>query len=102
MLPDPDSIVARLKAFQATVRDLLVRSRASQGLSAVRRDPAADTIYQIDTLVEPVLEDFCRDWARTTPLVLVAEGVETQSGPEGVKVFPEGASEHDAEIRVIV
>jgi fructose-1,6-bisphosphatase/inositol monophosphatase family enzyme len=102
MLPDPDSIVARLKAFQATVRDLLVRSRASQGLSAVRRDTAADTIYQIDTLVEPALEEFCRDWARTTPLVLIAEGVEGTDGREGIQVFPEGAREEDAAIRVIV
>jgi hypothetical protein len=102
MLPDPDSIVDRLKTFQATVRDLLVRSRASAGLNEVRRDSAADTIYQIDTLVEPFLEDFCRAWARTTPLVLIAEGIENADGPEGVKVFPEGATEDDAEIRVIV
>ena len=105
MLPDPDSIVNRLKSFQAIVRDLLARSRASRGLSEVRRESAADTIYQIDTLVEPVLEDFCREWARTTPLVLIAEGIEPAEGadgPEGVKVFPEGAAEEDAEIRVIV
>jgi hypothetical protein len=105
VLADPESIVARLKSFQATVRDLLVRSRASRGLNEVRRDSAADTIYQIDTLVEPVLEDFCRDWARTTPLVLIAEGIEPAEGAggaEGVKVFPEGAAEEDAEIRVIV
>lgn len=102
MLPDPDSIVARLKEFQATVRGLLVRSRAAQGLSDVRRDSAADTIYQIDTLVEPILEDFCRDWARTTPLVLIAEGIESEGGAEGVKVFPEGAAEADAQVRLIV
>jgi len=105
VLPDPDSIVNRLKSFQAIVRDLLARSRASRGLSEVRRESAADTIYQIDTLVEPVLEDFCREWARTTPLVLIAEGIEPAEGaggPEGVKVFPEGAAEEDAEIRVIV
>ena len=101
MLPDPDSVVARLKEFQATVRNLLVRSRAQAGLGEVRRDSAADTIYRIDTLVEPLLEDFCRDWARTTPLVLVAEGVESAS-VEGVKVFPEGAREEAAAIRLIV
>ena len=102
MLTDPDSVVARLKQFQVTVRDLLVASRASRGLSDVRRDSAADTIYRIDTLVEPALEDFCREWARTTPLVLIAEGVESDGGPEGVKVFPEGGAESDAIIRVIV
>jgi fructose-1,6-bisphosphatase/inositol monophosphatase family enzyme len=102
MLPDPQSIVERLKAFQRTVREQLVRSRASRGLHDVRRDTAADTIYQIDTLVEPILEDFCREWARTTPLVLIAEGVEGDGGVEGVKVFPEGSAADDAHIRVIV
>ena len=103
MLPDPDSIVARLKEFQGAVRDQLIRSRAGRGLSEVRRDSAADTIYQIDTLVEPLLEEFCRDWAKTTPLVLIAEGIENHAGGvEGVKVFPEGAAEDDPEIRVIV
>ena len=102
MVPDPESVVARLKEFQAAVRDLIVRSRAARGLNEVRRDSAADTIYEIDTLVEPVLEDFCRDWSRTTPLVLIAEGIESDGGAEGVKVFPEGAAEADAAIRVIV
>ena len=103
MLRDPDSIVARLKEFQAAVRAQLIRSRASRGLSEVRRDSAADTIYEIDTLVEPLLEAFCRDWAKTTPLVLIAEGIESDAGgAEGVKVFSEGAGEDDAEIRVIV
>src|SRR5436190_22614429 len=101
-LPDPDSVVACLKEFQGAVRGQLIRSRAGRGLSDVRRDTAADTIYEIDTLVEPLLEAFCRDWAKTTPLVLIAEGVESDAGgAEGVKVFPEGANEDDAEIRVI-
>ena len=102
MLPDPDSIVARLKEFQAAVRGQLVRSRASRGLNAVNRDTAADTIYQIDTLVDPLLEDFCRDWSKTTPLVLIAEGVEGDGGKEGVKIYPEGTAEDDAAVRVIV
>src|SRR5688572_7607871 len=102
MIPDPQSIVDRLKAFQRTVREQLVRSRASRGLHDVRRDTAADTIYRIDTLVEPILEEFCREWARTTPLVLIAEGVEGDGGVEGVKVFPEGSAADDAHIRVIV
>src|SRR5581483_5576960 len=62
---------------------------------------AADTIYRLDTLVDPLLEAFCEQWSRTTPLVLVAEGVEGGIA-EGVKVFPPGASESDALIRLIV
>ena len=88
MLHNPESIVARLKDFQRTVRKLLIDSRKATGLHAVSRASAADTIYGIDAVVEPVLEDFCRDWARTTPLVLIAEGIENEHGDEGVKVFP--------------
>src|SRR5687768_6575985 len=102
MLPlDPADIVPRLKAFQRNVRDALVRSRGSSGLHEISRASAADTIYQLDTVVEPMLEDFCRDWARTTPLVLIAEGVDGGSVP-GVKIFPDDAAEEDALIRLIV
>jgi hypothetical protein len=98
----PD-VVRRLREFQRVVRDLLVASRRQADLHAVSRDSAADTIYEIDALVEPALEEFCRDWSRTTPLVLVAEGVEAGGqGPEGVKVFPEGSRQEDAAIRLIV
>ena len=101
-LPNPDAIVARLTEFQRTVRDVIIRSRAARGLAEVNRSAAADTIYQIDTVVEPILEDFCRDWAKTTPLVLVAEGVEDEHGHEGAKTFPEGSREEDAAVRLIV
>jgi fructose-1,6-bisphosphatase/inositol monophosphatase family enzyme len=98
---DAVEIIARLKDFQRRVRDALVRSRAKRGLHEVSRSSAADTIYRLDTVVEPMLEEFCREWARTTPLVLIAEGME--GGPaEGVKVFPDGAAEDDAKIRLIV
>jgi fructose-1,6-bisphosphatase/inositol monophosphatase family enzyme len=99
---DHENILARLLEFQRAVRDMVVRSRAQAGLSNVRRDSAADTIYQIDTLVEPLLEDFCGEWAKTTPLVLIAEGLENEHGEEGIKVFPKGARDQDCPIRVIV
>lgn len=96
------NFVDRLLAFQRIVREQLIRSRTGSNLNAVNRSTAADTIYQIDTVVEPILEEFCRDWARTTPLVLIAEGIENEVGEEGVKVFPEGSREADAQIRLIV
>jgi fructose-1,6-bisphosphatase/inositol monophosphatase family enzyme len=99
---DHENILARLIDFQHSVRDMVIRSRVQAGLSNVKRDSAADTIYQIDTLVEPLLEDFCREWAKTTPLVLIAEGIENERGEEGIKVFPEGASDADCPIRLIV
>lgn len=102
MIEPPQKIVDRLRAFQCAVRDVVIQSRKRTGLHAVTRHTAADTIYQIDTAVEPLLEDFCREWARTTPLVLIAEGVENENGIEGVKTFPEGLPEDKAEIRVLV
>lgn len=94
--------VNRLISFQRKVRDLIIQSRTKANLHAVDRSTAADTIYAIDAVVEPVLEDFCREWAKTTPLVLIAEGIEDEHGEEGVKVFPEGTREEDAAIRLIV
>jgi hypothetical protein len=94
-------ICKRLTEFQVLVRDVITRSHGRGG-HAVTRSMAADTIYAIDADVEPILEDFCREWAKTTPLVLIAEGIENEDGPEGVKVFPEGTKEDDAQIRLIV
>src|SRR5437764_12550744 len=104
MLPvDPQQVVDRLKEFQRAVRGKIIESRTlAGGLSGVDRATAADTIYQIDTVVEPLLESFCEEWAKHTPLVLIAEGIEGSSDVEGLKVFPSGASEDDAKIRVIV
>src|SRR5829696_4215925 len=99
---DHANVVERLLAFQRIVREQLIRSRVESNLNAVNRSTAADTIYQIDTVVEPLLEDFCREWSKTTPLVLIAEGIENEHGEEGVKVFPEGSREEDAHIRLIV
>lgn len=98
----PIHIIDRLRKFQITVRDAVIQSRRQHDLNTVVRATAADTIYQIDTVVEPLLEDFCREWGRTTPLILVAEGIENEQGVEGIKFFPEGTSESDAQIRLII
>lgn len=106
MLPiDPQDAIDRLIEFQKIVRDVVMRSHTSSGSHEVLRSTAADTIYKIDTDVEPLLEEFCRGWAKTTPIVLVAEGIEVDEeygGEEGFKIFPEGAKEQDAKIRLIV
>jgi len=100
---EPDQhVVDRLTEFQRAVRDVIVQSRKQPPMHAVSRETSADTIYEIDTAVEPLLEDFCREWSKTTPLVLIAEGIENQSGIEGVKTFPEGLPEEKAEIRVLI
>ncbi len=104
MLPNPQSILDRLIAFQKTVRETLIGSRKAAGnLSDVSRSSSADTIYKIDTEVDPILVEFCNEWGRQTPLVLIAEGLEDQDGHEVVsRVFPAGTPEENAAIRVIV
>jgi hypothetical protein len=124
---DKQMLVDRLLAFQSKVRRQVIESRNTGGLHAVNRATAADTIYQIDTVVEPLLEDFCHELSRAVPLVLIAEGIESpaqhrgsnqqasdkhgadehakdrgEACVEGMKVFPQGAAESDAKIRLIV
>ena len=99
---DHDDAVDRLVAFQAAVRDVIIASRRSAGLHEVSHATSADTIYRIDTAVEPILDAFCAEWAQTTPLVLIAEGVESEKGEEGTVVYPRGSREEDAQIRLIV
>jgi hypothetical protein len=104
-ISNPEAVVERLKSFQRTVRDMVVDSRTSASpLHAVTRSSAADTIYAIDTEVDPLLEAFCEEWGSADgPLVLVAEGLEDGAGNEvESRVFPHGASEADAALRLIV
>jgi hypothetical protein len=102
VISDPQPILDRLIAFQRIVRDMIVRSRKSAGLNEISRSSSADTIYKIDTEVDPLLESFCDEWGRQTPIVVVAEGLEDGEGREvQSRVFPATAREQDAELRVI-
>lgn len=98
MLPNPQSIVESLRELQRLIRKAVIESRSRSGLEQVNRATAADTIYQLDVLIEPVVEEFCEQWGRTTPLVLIAEGIEPESG----RVFPHGTREEDAPLRLII
>ena len=101
---DPLDAIARLRRMQDRVRRLIIDSRAAGGggLSGVTRTTEADTIYAIDAVVEPVVEEMAEEWSRQTPLVLISEGIEDVTGVEGKKVFPAGTREEDAVLRVIV
>ena len=98
MLPDPQSIVDHLRQLQRQIRQALIDGRSRPNLEQVNRATAADTIYQLDVLIEPVVEEFCERWGREIPLVLIAEGIEPETG----RVFPQGTREQDAPIRVII
>jgi len=102
VLPNPQSILDRLMAFQRGVRDLILRTRKESGLSEIGRSSAADTIYKIDADVDPLLESFCEEWGRQTPIVVIAEGLVDEAGREvDRRVFPASVSESDATLRVI-
>jgi fructose-1,6-bisphosphatase/inositol monophosphatase family enzyme len=102
MLDRPDLIVDRLVNFQKAVRDELIRSRHRSDLHGIDRITSADTIYAIDAVVEPVLDAFCEEWGKTTPLILIAEGLTNRAGEEGNRTYPRGTHEEGAAIRLIV
>jgi fructose-1,6-bisphosphatase/inositol monophosphatase family enzyme len=103
-LPQPEVIVERLRELQRRVRDVIIHSHTSViNRHDVARLTSADTIYRIDAEVDPILVEFCEEWAKSTPLVLIAEGLEDDAGNEVEhRIFPRGAKESDAVIRVIV
>jgi hypothetical protein len=94
--------VERLADLGRQVRGAVVAARAASApMAGVTKVTAADTIYEIDAQVEPVIERFCEAWGREMPLVLVAEGISDERGIEGRAVFPRGAAEADALVRVL-
>jgi len=105
-LPLPsEHVVHQLQALGRLLRDAVIAARsADAAFAGVSRHTVADTIYQLDTHVEPVLEHFCAAWASQIPggIVLVAEGVEGPGGAEGITTFPPGTDPEKAAIRLIV
>ncbi len=41
-----------------------MRSHKLGGMSEVSRTSSADTIFKIDTEVDPILEEFCEKWVK--------------------------------------
>jgi len=97
-MPDPTDVVRRLRELQRLIRDVLIASRHMTHLDSVSRQSAADTIYVLDALVEPIIQDYCSHWSRTLPMLVLCEGLEPESG----KVFPAGSTANDAAIRLIL
>lgn len=105
---NPERILHHLKTLQRQIRDAIIESRETGdgggggagggGLAAVTRVSAADTIYGIDATVEPIIEAYCQQWGKECPLVVVAEGIEPESGA----AFPHGTPVEDCVIRVLM
>jgi len=98
MLPNPESILTRLRELQRQIRDTLIASRTQQDRASVTRTSTADTIYGIDAAVEPVIEAFCEEWSRELPMVVIAEGLEPETG----RTFPAGLPASAAQVRIIL
>jgi hypothetical protein len=79
---------------------LSARGRGAD-LAGVAKWTSSDAIYELDALVEPVIEGFCEHWATEVPLVLIAEGI-GETGQEGKLVFPRGSAESAAQVRIIM
>ena len=94
--------IAQLRQMQREIRDAVIHSHRDTDRHETAKSTAADTIYRIDAHVEPIIEKYCREWGESTPLILIAEGIEDEKGVEGAKVFPQGTRPQDAVIRLII
>jgi hypothetical protein len=97
-LKNPQQLVERLRELQWHIRDAVIGAQQSVDLASVSRVSSADTIYGIDAVIEPVIEQYMEQWGKEQPLVLIAEVIEPETG----RVFPAGARESAADIRIII
>ncbi|MEI6513386.1 MAG: inositol monophosphatase [bacterium] len=91
----------KLRQLHIKMRDHLRKQMVTQDqttLSAATAARDGDTIYRIDEFSEELLLEYCREWAKETPFVLIAEGI---SG-DGWLSLPDGASAQDATFLLIV
>jgi fructose-1,6-bisphosphatase/inositol monophosphatase family enzyme len=97
-IPKPQAIVAKLRELQRQIRQAVIDGHKQVDRASVKRASTADTIYGIDAAIEPVLEVFLEQWGQTLPMVVIAEGLEPETG----RTFPTGTSERDAIVRLII
>jgi hypothetical protein len=100
MATDPRSLLPVIVELHDRIRSSVVaacEAQSSDAMSAVAHDDAGDTIYAVDKVSEATLIEGLAEFARTEPLVLIAEGLP----PEGL-VLPDGASERDCKWRLLV
>lgn len=97
---DDGHYVERLRALGLLVREAVRTALAQQDAESLRqvaRESEDDTIYRLDEGVEAVLIDYCDEWAKDRPFVLIAEGL-----PGGHQVFPPSIDTSQAEFALIV
>jgi fructose-1,6-bisphosphatase/inositol monophosphatase family enzyme len=101
-LPEPaEYFIDHLRDLQVRIRDELRRQQERSELEELSRVELArdgDTIYRIDVHAEELLFEFCREWSREMPFVLVAEGIEGS----GARTFPDGSAAEEARFVLLV
>ncbi len=100
-VPDTDFLLENIIELHELIRREVTRAcreQSTERLSAVHSDDEGDTIYEIDRVSDDLLIDFVTEkFAASSPIVLIAEGI-----MGGKVVLPEGASESDAPLRMII
>lgn len=98
--PTPNAIPRLRELHRRMLRGLWEQllSASVQEMAAVTEVRGGDVIYRIDEKGEEILVEFCEEWAREAPFLLIAEGI-TESGE---RMFPEGADPASAQFRLIV
>jgi hypothetical protein len=98
---DPWGVIPALRELHLRMlvglRDQLLNA-STEEVSAVTEVRGGDAIYSIDEKGEHILVEFCQEWSRKAPFLLIAEGI-TESGE---RMFPAGADPETAEFRLIV
>jgi fructose-1,6-bisphosphatase/inositol monophosphatase family enzyme len=90
-----------VRRLHRRIRDSVVSSLARsdiEDLSRVAKDGEGDTIYAVDRVSEAGILDFFSELSLEKPVILMAEGLENH----GRAVIPEGASEEEAALRILM
>ena len=96
-----ENLLEIIRRLHEKIRDAVVAAceqTAIADLSQIAKEEEGDTIYAVDRVSEElIVKYFNETLAQITPIVLIAEGLET-----GKIILPLGASEADAKWRIIV
>jgi hypothetical protein len=101
VIRDATELLTRLRAIHTTIRDAVITAceqSATEQLAEPLGDEGGDTIFAIDRVSESVLLEQFAAIASRWSCVLVAEGL----GKTGKQVLPLGATDENAELRIIV
>jgi hypothetical protein len=98
---EAQEIIGRIRELQRLMlvglREQLLRA-AGDELAGVAAHRGGDVIYRIDEKGEEILVEYCEEWGRSAPFLLIAEGISAS----GERMFPAGTVRDEATFRLIV